>query len=764
MPTLIDPEDLLVQYEVVHRDPRAFEGIFKTPSSVKKIYIPPGDYELTRMLVVTEPVIIEGEGAGISNLSYNGIGPAIILFFMEGTPTGSGIQNLTIKSTSPQDTTSGIRIDSAELFFIRNTEFINFSGTSSYGVRAQNGNKNLLIDNVNFIGNTSGLILDGVDGASISNISLESSETNVLIQSSNNITWSGGTSKGSPSLNGILIEDGYSISIEGVRSNLGSDVFGVEAGGIGSESVIVNNCSFENSLSTKKGVKFDSVTGGSIIRNRFHLFTTGDTGIELGSSAEINIDIQGAVYPSSSLVNNLDNSGIIESYGNITGTNNIVEDKVVLNVKDFGAVGDGITDDSSAIQNTINSILTSGQRAPIYFPPGTYILDSTIDLPVSIQGLELFGAGWTETDTTTTTLRNNSTGPMFQTTGTGTCGFFKFHDFRMLQGASSGYYFQFDNLTVHMDISRIHCNMSNTAAGCIWMNGVENHMNHVHDMKVVTSGATVPMFWWDGPADSNMTTTTFERITCNTPGATTAPQYLIDNKWTTASPGFKWSCINMEQPNGGGVHLYGIAGAVMENVITSDTASQTAPVYLFDKSHTSQTGLEVTLIQCNSFIGTQSEPDLVIQNTAGGVYPGPINIVGGRYGWFDPGSFGQIHMVGGVVAGYVSGTRPPMRIYSGALMGVKGIGRTHSAVPVNLTRHFAGTATFGASDTKTVTFTSGDLGGADPEADTNYEIMITSSANETIWIDDASKTTTAFTLKSSNPVSTAKVVWMMIRP
>lgn len=47
---------------------------------------------------------------------------------------------------------------------------------------------------------------------------------------------------------------------------------------------------------------------------------------------------------------------------------------VVVNVKDFGARGDGVTDDTLAIQNAINS--ADGQI--VFFPKGTYIVSDTL--------------------------------------------------------------------------------------------------------------------------------------------------------------------------------------------------------------------------------------------------------------------------------------------------------------------------------------------------------------------------------------------------
>lgn len=58
----------------------------------------------------------------------------------------------------------------------------------------------------------------------------------------------------------------------------------------------------------------------------------------------------------------------------------------MANVKDFGAMGDGVTDDTAAIQNAIYS---SGSES-VYFPSGTYIVSDVIQLTA---GTRLVGAG-----------------------------------------------------------------------------------------------------------------------------------------------------------------------------------------------------------------------------------------------------------------------------------------------------------------------------------------------------------------------------------
>ncbi len=59
-------------------------------------------------------------------------------------------------------------------------------------------------------------------------------------------------------------------------------------------------------------------------------------------------------------------------------------DAGVLNVKNFGAKGDGITDDTAAIQAALNAY-PNGQRI-IYLPNGTYLISNTLSWPGGTPG------------------------------------------------------------------------------------------------------------------------------------------------------------------------------------------------------------------------------------------------------------------------------------------------------------------------------------------------------------------------------------------
>lgn len=77
--------------------------------------------------------------------------------------------------------------------------------------------------------------------------------------------------------------------------------------------------------------------------------------------------------------------GFIQSgTGAVARTN---QDKLreTVSVKDFGAVGDGVTDDTAAIQASVNSATT------VYFPPGIYKATTAITL---VANTILIGGGW----------------------------------------------------------------------------------------------------------------------------------------------------------------------------------------------------------------------------------------------------------------------------------------------------------------------------------------------------------------------------------
>ena len=74
----------------------------------------------------------------------------------------------------------------------------------------------------------------------------------------------------------------------------------------------------------------------------------------------------------------------------LTKVHNRLIEGAEVNVKDFGAVGDGVTDDTAAIQAAIDSLSSGGI---VNLPVGTYLTSATIN--INVAGIHLSGSGST---------------------------------------------------------------------------------------------------------------------------------------------------------------------------------------------------------------------------------------------------------------------------------------------------------------------------------------------------------------------------------
>lgn len=85
----------------------------------------------------------------------------------------------------------------------------------------------------------------------------------------------------------------------------------------------------------------------------------------------------------------------------------------IVNVKDWGATGNGVTDDSAAVQDAIDYLtVTKGTGGKVFFPPGTYkctaagvvVVGSSVDV-----GVQLLGSGKGNTTITDAVIRGSTT-------------------------------------------------------------------------------------------------------------------------------------------------------------------------------------------------------------------------------------------------------------------------------------------------------------------------------------------------------------------
>jgi hypothetical protein len=121
-------------------------------------------------------------------------------------------------------------------------------------------------------------------------------------------------------------------------------------------------------------------------------FTTSQSNSSGGTSASV-VSFTGFKGQTGTVADLADDDGSDWIGFEPAGTNAVArsaQDKMrdSVSVKDFGAVGNGIADDTLAIQNAINSFSTVGSGS-LYFPAGTYLVTNEIvinDIPVKLFG------------------------------------------------------------------------------------------------------------------------------------------------------------------------------------------------------------------------------------------------------------------------------------------------------------------------------------------------------------------------------------------
>ena len=149
----------------------------------------------------------------------------------------------------------------------------------------------------------------------------------------------------------------------------------------------------------KNMVEVEDSIYGKVKKNVLYqgMFTQSNTVYEIRYDFDLNnqtitipegciLDFQGGSFSNGSLYGNKTsvygeniNKGVLNNII-MLGTWNIE----YVSVKMFGAVGDGSTDDTSAIQNAINFASHYNSNKKVFFPSGTYIIYSTLNLDTSI--------------------------------------------------------------------------------------------------------------------------------------------------------------------------------------------------------------------------------------------------------------------------------------------------------------------------------------------------------------------------------------------
>jgi hypothetical protein len=190
---------------------------------------------------------------------------------------------------------------------------------------------------------------------------------------------------------------------------------------------------------------YSARTGGSVVTNPLISNSQGE--IEAWFDTPQTVDLlvtdraDAAYYPSlpSTLLN----------WADFTETAEVIEDPsnaVWFNVKSYGATGDGVTDDTTAIQAAITAAGAGNLGGTVFFPRGTFLVTGLTFPPrVNFRGV---GAGTSSGQGSTIKLANGSNQHVFRSSQAGTHHWTEFRDL-LIDGnginqtaASDGIYFE----------------------------------------------------------------------------------------------------------------------------------------------------------------------------------------------------------------------------------------------------------------------------------------------------------------------------------
>lgn len=264
----------------------------------------------------------------------------------------------------------------------------------------------------------------------------------------------------------------------------------------------------------------------------------------------------------------------------------------VLNVKDYGATGDGTTDDYTAIQNAINAANTVG-GGTVFFPIGTYLTKTALTLKSFVK---FEGQGFNKS-----IIKVNNSNDMFHFAAEN-ISHLEFYNLSLT--ASGGHIFFNSDANGKIGYTIIHhCFLTQNDPTKSWWYQTDGNMISmliVENYFYAGAGVRTHAPWYNidphGGANSNWwRNNTFEMDGSNTTQpcfyieCQTTNDYTYDNHWVENV---------FEVCNGGSIKLLSTFGSTIESCYSYDTTGQLLPMIYLGKSSLGIRSTNTTIRNC----------------------------------------------------------------------------------------------------------------------------------------------------------------------
>ena len=272
---------------------------------------------------------------------------------------------------------------------------------------------------------------------------------------------------------------------------------------------------------------------------------------------------------------------------------------------DYGAVGDGTTNDTAAFTSIITAINASGIKSGTILLPGGYtFLIGTLTIPLGVEGLVFQGQGMQQSSSGAgSTLMHTAAGAMITTAASaGTIPGVKFKDLTLRgSGASHGHMISCATPCKVNQWSIEDCFfvLGNTAASFIDFQTTSiANVTMARTHGAAATGHTVPIINIVADTTLNVFATGWYDLMINSDTTATAPIFHIEYEGAGTARDHTFINVIFEVCPGGAAHFVGVQDVTMVDCWIADTSSPVDHLVEFSSSSGGAVCSGITFIGC----------------------------------------------------------------------------------------------------------------------------------------------------------------------